>query len=131
MTIFPLSFELTTNAMAVEVKSPITQTSITSEQQTLISKKMEETVLPIIDLEGTTLEEALEFIRLRAIDLSSDKEIGPSLEFIISPETEKDSHQPIQFYAEDISISEALDSICDQVHCTWLIKDGSVTIYPL
>ncbi len=111
----------------------------------LITEKLRRIVIPQIDFENTTVEEAIDFLRLRASELDST-ELDPSrkgLNFVISrPRSAKgdNTSAPSVRNAGDIRIRElrlknvplatALKYICDQAKLRYKVDDYAVTLVP-
>ena len=112
-----------------KIKEDITEST---KSQHLAQTRLDNIVLPIIDLENTNLEEAIEFLRLRALELAPENdEPQPSLDFVINTGADHSENRMINFYAEEITLTLALDRICLQAECKWEITGLTINIFPL
>ena len=110
-----------------KIKEDITEST---KSQHLAQTRLDNIVLPIIDLENTNLEEALEFLRLRSIELAPHTpKAQPSLSF--ENKASNLVSKNITLYAEDITLTEALNLICEKAVCRWEVTGYQITITPL
>jgi len=99
------------------------------DEQSLMRSRLSKTILPVLDLENVTIEEAVEFLRLRTLELASFKNtLSNSLSFLVSEQEFQENL--ITAFAEDISLTDALDLICEKAGCHWEIIDAQVVITP-
>lgn len=108
-----------------------------SDYHSPVRQALDSTEIPLLDLNDTTLEEAVDFLRLRSRELNS----AAGLSFrIIRPatdeaphvlDTDRSSTDPlINIYEENISFADALDLICNKTDHHWEINDHHVLILP-
>lgn len=98
------------------------------DKQDPIRSQLADITLPVLDLNNATLSEAIYFLQLRAAELSSDATAAQSLHFRFSNEESEILHQSITLYAEDITLADALNLICEKAQCHWEIEDHQVLI---
>jgi len=112
------------------------------DQDQVVRDKLSALIIPVMDFKETTIEEAMDFLRLRAYELApEDAPVNRGVSFIIRKpmvDSESDlagnapSEKLINLYAEDISITDALDLICEKAECRWEITaDSAIRIISL
>ncbi len=110
-----------------------------------IARKLREIIIPIMDFEDTTLEEAVDFLRLRCMELDAN-EADPAkkgLNFVVAPLQEL---APVEPFAEgtpdavvkgprigalrlrNVPLGEALKYICQATGTRFEIDDHAVNI---
>jgi len=105
------------------------------EPQSIIHTRLDNTVLPLLDLSNVTLEEAISFLQFRARELSTVQgDSTNSLYIVIAPEiltkSVTNSNELLLFsvYAENINLADALDLICEKANCAWSADEYQVII---
>lgn len=116
-----------------------------SDAERGVHKRLKRTIIPLIDMERVSLDEAIDFFRLRL------QEIGPAgdstvsgLSFVIrNPRLLKDDAvdtaaapmgqpQPTITLSEtDITAQQALNLICEQAGYRWQITGDAIELNPL
>ena len=104
-----------------------------------VRDRLNQIVLPVIDLENANLEEAINFLRLRTHELTADSKPfsfsciikKTAIASDLSHSEQPSDQQTIPLYAEDLSLAEALDLICEKANCHWEISEHSIVITPL
>lgn len=125
----------------VEGNLPI---SIEEEKfQERLRKRLDETRIPELELKNSTLEESIEFLRLRSVELSPEKE--PTMRgfgFVVrGPRLIEDALgdgdlgggedfnvKTITLSARDVGIAEALDLICEAAGMRWWVDEEVLKI---
>lgn len=115
-----------------------------SDHQSLVRQRLNSIVIPVLDLKEITIEEAMDFLRLRSRELNTDSTTPAyGISFVIR-KPRIDGHisdlgldagaspavQLINVYAENIRLTDALDIICEKAGCHWEIDDHHVLILP-
>ena len=118
------------------------------------SRKLDTIIIPRIDFDDTTVEEAIDFLRQRSRELDSDDPdpTKKGISFVIrKPRLEGNFHdidaeldaeeEPggldpgatriISWQAENIPLTEALDEITRRTGLRWKIDDYAITLLPL
>lgn len=114
-----------------------------------VRKKLDELILPELTLNNCTIEEAVEFLRLRSIELSEEEPANRGIGFVVrSPKTVVDEGGDealgdgfgdgvdpkatlLTLQAKDISIAEALDLICEKAGLEWGVDEYAITVHPI
>ncbi|MDA1006352.1 MAG: hypothetical protein O3A87_07700, partial [Verrucomicrobia bacterium] len=110
-----------------------------------IQHKLDEIVIPVIDFENATLEDAIDFLRQRSRELDR---LTPDFEkkginFVIrnrppqrpiSPDADPPgapSHEPlVPWQAENVTLNDFLTEIARQTATSWMIDEFAITIVP-
>lgn len=112
-----------------------------------ISRKLDQIIIPMINFEDTTLEEAVDFLRLRASELDQ-AETDPTkkgLNFVIrmpkaapaaggenqAEPSDAISPRIAQLRLRNVPLSVALKYICEATHFRFKIDNFSVTLEPM
>ncbi|MEM9236140.1 MAG: Amuc_1098 family type IV pilus outer membrane protein [Verrucomicrobiota bacterium] len=113
---------------------------------TLILQKLRNIVIPIIDFEDTSVEEAVDYLRVRSIELDTDT-IDPSqkgINFVIRKPrgggddgldagggaAEVGTARINELRLRNVPLAEALNYICEATRLRWSVDDFAVTIKP-
>lgn len=102
--------------------------------QAAIDQKLDEIVIPRIDLENTRVDESIDFLRRRAVELDH-REANGALKgvnmVVLSSEGEKPTGpaERIHFKKERISLREALGEVCRQAGMEFRVEDSAVIIF--
>ncbi len=126
------------------IDSPVTQ----SAGATYILQKLRNIVVPIIDFEDTSVEEAIDYLRVRSIELDTF-ELDPARKginfFIRKPNNagggddgldvgggggEPGTQRISELRLRNVPLAEALDYICEATRLRWSVDDFAVTIKP-
>ena len=142
------AWELTVppDAPAVDVTSG--QAIEKSAGSTYILQKLRNIVIPIIDFEDTSVEEAIDYLRVRSIELDTF-EMDPAkkgINFFIrkprsgaAPDAGLDadgggatpgSQRISELRLRNVPLAEALNYICEATRLRWSVDDFAVTIKP-
>lgn len=119
-----------------------------SAGSTYILQKLKNIVIPIIDFEDTSVEEAIDYLRVRSIELDTF-EMDPAKKginfFIRKPRTggadagldaggevaaAPGSQRIAELRLRNVPLSEALTYICEATRLRWSVDDFAVTIKP-
>ncbi|MBB5351896.1 general secretion pathway protein D [Haloferula luteola] len=142
------AWELTVppDAPAVDINggSPVTK----SAGSTYILQKLRNIVIPVIDFEDTSVEEAIDYLRVRSIELDT-MEMDPTRKginfFIRKPRTgggdagldagsesgpAPGSQRISELRLRNVPLAEALNYICEATRLRWSVDDFAVTIKP-
>ena len=112
------------------VSSPKSQTSIplaSGKGASLILSKLKSIMIPMIDFEGVTLEDAIEFLRQRTFELDDENPSKRGLNFVIQG-TPKE--EVIHLELKNIPLSVALDYICQKTGMRYKVGEFAVTLLP-
>jgi len=111
-----------------------------SDTERLIRSMLNELVIPIMDLDNATLEEAIDnVLGLQPRELDPQQR---TLSYIIrrprtfstdplDPEISLSYQQPITIYEKNITLTKALNLICLKTHYRWEITDHGILLTPL
>ncbi|MCP5537143.1 MAG: hypothetical protein H7A51_13060 [Akkermansiaceae bacterium] len=116
-----------------------------SDAEQYLRDKMTRIIIPYVDFENTPLEEALDFLRLRARELDpteddSQKGIGfvvrkPAIvhDGLLDTETGETGRRTagVTGRLENKSLAEVLDMICEQSGYRWQLTEHKVLLLPL
>ncbi len=118
-----------------------------SDAERYIKDKLSRIRIPLVEFENTSVEEAMDYIRLRSRELDpAAEESRKGISFIIRKppihsddastlDTDLDAPpHPIPTVTgrlENKSITEVLDFICEQAGCRWQITNHGILIAPL
>ncbi|MFT3990369.1 MAG: type II and III secretion system protein [Luteolibacter sp.] len=104
-----------------------------------ITEKLRSIIIPSINFEDTTVDEAIDFLRLRAAELDT-REIDPSkkgVNFVIRRPRPTDPAAPAvqippvkELRLRNVPLSVALKYICDQTQLRYKVDDFSVILVP-
>jgi len=93
----------------------------------IIIAKLEEIIIPVVDFENTHLEEAIDYLRIRSMELDEEGDLGMRGVSILIRSSKDEATSPdgrsiapqggsplliTRYYAENISILEALTETC-------------------
>jgi hypothetical protein len=81
-------------------------------------------IIPVIDLENTTLAEAVDFLKMRAAQLSPDKQ-GPAI--VLTPKAKPDAVIE-QLQLRNVPVSEAVRYFAEAVRQPWNADDEAIRI---
>lgn len=122
----------------------------TSQGATYILQKLKNIVIPVIDFEDTSVEEAIDYLRLRSIELDTF-ELNPErkgINFVIrkprdgggdagglgdgglGAATEPGSLRIRELRLRNVPLAEALNYITEQTRLRWSVDEFAVTIKP-
>ena len=108
-----------------------------------LTDKLRRTIIPRIDFEDTTVEEAIQFLRMRAAEMDTT-ELDPSkkgINFVIrrpretsaapnEPGGDPGSLRVKELRLRNVPLATALKYICDQTKLRYKIDDYAVTLVP-
>jgi hypothetical protein len=103
-----------------------------------LTEKLRRIIIPRIDFEDTTVEEAIDFLRLRSSELDT-LELDPSrkgINYVIRrPLDSSSSHDPgraviKELRLRNVPLAVALKYICDSARLTYKADDFAVTLMP-
>ncbi|MEP4078509.1 Amuc_1098 family type IV pilus outer membrane protein [Haloferula sp.] len=122
-----------------------TQTSVGA---TMILQKLKTIIIPIIDFEDTSVEEAIDYLRVRSIELDTitmDQE-QKGINFVIrkpraggggddglgadAGSTDVGTARINELRLRNVPLAEALNYICEATRLRWSVDDFAVTIKP-
>lgn len=110
-----------------------------------VIRKLEKIVIPVIDFEDTTVEEAFDFLRMRSFDLEAGESEKRGVSWIVkSPsrdasgssagdlEPVRPNHVPkINYRAKDVGLMTAVEEVARQAHVdVYLTNVGIVVCLP-
>lgn len=102
-----------------------------------IAKKLRNIVIPIVNFEDNTVEEAVDFLRLRAMELDADESNTDEkgVNFVIRRSL-SDSRNTGNLRIKELRINNAplaviLKYICDQTKLRYKVDDFGVTLLPI
>ncbi len=108
----------------------------TSVGATLILQKLKNIIIPVIDFEDTSLEEAVEYLRVRSIELDT-WELNPDMKginmVIRQPRgdgSDFGNARINELRLRNVPLAEALNYICESTRMRWSTDDFAVTIKP-
>ncbi len=97
--------------------------------------KINNIVIPLVNFDNTTIEEALDFIKLRARELDpAEKESQRDLGFIfIKPSVKDTTIQPLRVNTQgkNLTLGQVLDSMCQEAKLQWKIAGDTIVLEPL
>ncbi|MFM2243495.1 MAG: hypothetical protein RLZ97_2351, partial [Verrucomicrobiota bacterium] len=104
-----------------------------------ILEKLNSIILPVIDFEDIALEEAIDFLRTRALEIDTT-ELDPTkkgMSFVLrrprNPDGDLGDSNSIripELRLRNVPISEALNYICEATRMRWSVDDFAITITP-
>ena len=104
--------------------------------QAAIEKKLDTIVIPIINLENTSIEEAIDFVRIRSVELDKD-ETNPTkkgVNFIIrkarNPEGGAFDPERITFALKNVPLRRVLTEIAEQTGTRMKVDEFAITFLP-
>ena len=109
-----------------------------SDQDRDLKKALQSAIIPVLDLHETPLDEALAILNLKLRETQSTQ--FSSLSFIVRTRPEPGDlghdlpdpmNQHITLRAENISVANAMDRICQQSRHHWRIEDETLVLSPL
>ncbi|MFC7339508.1 hypothetical protein ACFQY0_20115 [Haloferula chungangensis] len=116
--------------------SPLGGPTTQSAGATLILQKLKNIIIPVIDFEDTSIQEAIDFLRIRSIELDT-WEMNPDfkgINFVIrQPRGDGGDFGAArikQLRLRNVPLAEALDYICESTRMRWSTDDFAVTIKP-
>ncbi|GAA5481510.1 type 3 secretion system secretin [Haloferula sargassicola] len=134
-------------AIDVTTGSPVQK----SAGSTYILQKLKNIIIPVIDFEDTSVEEAIDYLRVRSIELDTS-EVDPTKKgvnfFIRKPrsgggtadagldaggggaDAAPGSQRIAELRLRNVPLSEALTYICEATRLRWSVDDFAVTIKP-
>jgi hypothetical protein len=105
----------------------------------VIPGKLREIIIPVLDFQDTTIEEGIEFLRQRAMELDA-KETDPAkkgVNFVIgevkktpSPFGDGDSPRIKALQLRNVSLGDALKYLCEGVKMRYKTEGNAVVILP-
>lgn len=126
-------------AKLTEVKDPASQRRA-SAGATYLLGKLRGIVIPTVSFKDTTLEEAVDFLRKRSIELDAN-EIDPArkgVNFVVrlpaADPADKEGGKPEEFRIKalqlrNVPLSEALRYVCEATHLRYKVDDFAVTVF--
>jgi S1-C subfamily serine protease len=107
-----------------------------ADENALITTKLTAIVIPVIDFENTTLEEAIDFLRIRGaeLDTTTDNpaEAGVNMDVRHPHNATKDNAEPVirSLKLKNVTLANALQLICDSVGYRYTVKQSTVILEP-
>ncbi|MEP4079580.1 hypothetical protein [Haloferula sp.] len=106
----------------------------TSAGATYIVQKLRNIIIPVIDFEDVSIEEAIDYLRVRSIELDV-MELDPEqkgINFVIrrSRSSNVGSARISKLRLRNVPLAEALNYICEATRLRWSTDDFAVTIKP-
>ncbi|MGB6223093.1 hypothetical protein [Haloferula sp.] len=108
----------------------------TSVGATLIIQKLKNVIIPVIDFEDTTVEEAIDYLRVRSIELDT-WEMDPErkgINFVLRNPRDGESSlgqtRIKELRLRNVPLAEALNYICEATRLRWSTDDFAVTVKP-
>jgi hypothetical protein len=99
-----------------------------------LTEKLKHIIIPRLSFEDTTLEEAIDFLRLRSTELDAT-ELDPSkrgINFVIRKNSEAMQNLKIrELRLQNVPLGVALKYICEQTKLRFKMDDFAVTLVPL
>ncbi|MDA7882511.1 von Willebrand factor type A domain-containing protein, partial [Akkermansiaceae bacterium] len=100
-----------------------------------IASKPQQIVIPVVDFENTTLEEVLDFLRIRSIELDvatlNDQERG--IDFVLRPNAEGESLSAVKIPSlkmKDAPISEVLEEVAKKAGLEIRMDEWAIVLKP-
>lgn len=113
------------------VTSQVPEAEIPHQAKTALERKLQETILPRIDAENTTLEELIDFLRLRSAELDTNEadatKRGINLVILKYPAAQLPR---IKLYAKNITVLDALKQMCESSGMVLSIQEHYVGFLP-
>jgi len=107
-----------------------------SPGQIAIDRKLDTIIIPRVDFEDTTLEEGIDFFRLRSVELDRD-EVKPNLKginiVVLLPPPGTAEHQNVKrvtLEKKNATLRELIVEICQLAGMEFRVDDNALTIYP-
>jgi bla regulator protein BlaR1 len=104
--------------------------------QTAIAKKLDTIMIPMISLENTLIEEAIDFVRIRSTELDKDEKdpAKKGVNFVIrkprGPAQPGQELGRLTFTLKNASLRRILTEIADQSGTRFMIDDFAITFIP-
>jgi general secretion pathway protein D len=143
------AWELAVPPDDINIQLDNTGPSTASVGATLILQKLKNIIIPIIDFEDTSVEEAIDYLRVRSIELDT-WEINPEnkgINFVIrkpraggggddglgadaAASSDVGTARISELRLRNVPLAEALNYICEATRLRWSVDDFAVTIKP-
>lgn len=108
-------------------------TDAASDGVSHITYKLRNIIIPRIDFEDTSIEEAIDFLRLRAAELDST-ELDPNkkgMNIVVRGGGDLGSIRLDQLQLKNVPMNVALKYICDKAKLRYRVDDFAVTLVPI
>ena len=136
---------LVREALKEDVEEPVVEVEIELSFQGAMRKKLNELILSELDLKNSTIEETVEFLRLRSIELEEEEDPrNRGIGFVVrGSRTVKDNDgddaldagdafdpngKVISLSAKNIGIADALDLVCEEAGLEWKVDEELLKI---
>lgn len=106
-------------------------------EKALIMEKLKVIVIPIVDLENTTLEEAVDFLRIRMAELDittanvAEKGVNIVVRYPRNAKAEDADPNIRSLKLKNVSMATALQHVCDAVGYRYSVNHSSVVLEPI
>ena len=97
-----------------------------------IQNKLNSITIPVIDFEDVTVEEAIDFLRIRAVelDLSEKDPAKKGIQFVVRYPAAAPSPVIRSLRLKNVPLADALKYVCDQTNFRYTMDDFAVTLSP-
>jgi hypothetical protein len=103
--------------------------------QELLQQKINSLIIPSINFNNATIEEAIQFLRQRTqeLDTSEPDPAKRGVNFVLPkiPDAIAGDVPKITLQLRNIPLSDALQHICNAAHFHYTVNNSAVTIYPI
>ncbi|BCU78487.1 M56 family metallopeptidase [Luteolibacter sp. LG18] len=112
-------------------KPSAASTTPASPAQQAISNKLREIIVPVISFEDTSVQEAVEFFRLRSVDLDTKEPDVTRRGLNLIVKTKDGQQQPVikSLKLRNVPLSTAFDYVADLTGMTYRIDDAGIVIF--
>lgn len=129
----------TGNEIIQESEPAVDEVIALSDTERSVRSILNNLVIPVVDLDKATLEEAIDFLRQQMQELDPQQRSfsciikHPQISSTdpLDPEVILPDRPPITIYEENISLTKSLHLICKEVNCRWEIAEHGIILTPL
>jgi len=127
-------------AFSQEKAAPNISKEIAENNSASISKKLKTIIIPMIDFEDTTLDEAIDFLRARSRELDNETKDPQQKGINFVVRRPRNGNQPLadqnepridSLFLKNVPLEVAIQYICDKAKLRYKVDQFAVTILPL
>lgn len=125
-------YAVTRNSIDAILNNP-NRSAMPSDGNAELTNKLRNIIIPRIDFENTTVEEAIAFLRLRAAELDSAEPdpLKKGMNFVVRRGADVGSTRIDELSLKNVPMGVALKYICDKAKLRYSVDDFAVTLSPL
>ena len=118
------------------IPSDLTGGGVTSNAPVSVTNKMERIILPVVDFQDVSIQEAFDFLRAQSADLDT-VELDPArrgINFVLDlgngPEAAQAKSAKITLQMRSVPLSNVVKHICDMTHTVPVAQEWAMSIRP-